>query len=250
MATFPQTFKKLLKEKNSVLCIGLDPALPYQRSKNVIPQKYLKVYDENEARLNFCLDIVEQVNEFCIAAKPNQQYLLGLTKKQHQKLTGTIKKAKMLSILDYKLNDIRDTVETINIAHESVMKARGYELGIIVLTLTSNPEAIKYMKLAIFDRRPIYKSIAQDISKYNADGAVIGATGHVTQEDITYIRRTIGEEKIILFPGIGTQEGDPEKVIKAGQHNILINVGRDIIYADSPVKKAQHYYELFRRIRE
>jgi orotidine-5'-phosphate decarboxylase len=264
-----------MKEKDSVLCVGLDPALPSQRSKDVIPQQYLKVDDENEVRLDFCLDIVEQVNESCTAAKPNQQYVFGWTKKQHQKLTSAIRKANMLSILDYKLNDIRDTVEsslfhlaecgydaitfnplmgnleeTVKFAHESSKKARGYELGIIVLTLTSNPEAIKYMKQATLDKQPLYKSIAQDIRTYNADGAVVGATGHVAQEDIETIRKTIGEDKVILVPGVGTQRGDPVKIIKAGSRNILINVGRDITYADNPGIKAEEYMKLFRQAGE
>ena len=275
MPSFLNAFSKLLKEKESVLCVGLDPALPSQRSKDIIPQRYIQVDDENEDRLNFCLDMVEQVNDSCIAAKPNQQYVFGWTKKQHQKLTHAARKARMLSILDYKLNDIRDTVEssifhlaecgydaitfnpfmgnleeTVKFAHESAQKARGYELGIIVLTLTSNPEALKYMKQANLDGQPLYQSIAQEILKYNADGAVVGATGHVTQTDIATVRKTIGDERVILFPGIGAQKGDPEKIAKTGKQNIIINVGRDIIYSDNPSKKAENYRSLFNRFRE
>lgn len=275
MSSFLQRFSVILKDKDSVLCVGLDPALPKQRAKDVIPPKYLKSGDENEARLNFCLDMVEQVKESCIAAKPNQQYVIGFTKQQHRKLTGTIRKLKMLSILDYKMNDIRDTVEsglfhlaecgydaitfnplmgnleeTVKLAHESAQKVRGYELGIIVLTLTSNPEAVRYMKQAILDKKPLYISIARDVKKCEADGAVIGATGHVTEDDIRSIRKTVGAEKVFLFPGVGAQKGDPEKIIKSGGQNILINVGRDIIYSDSPVEKADSYCKLFNAIRK
>jgi orotidine 5'-phosphate decarboxylase subfamily 2 len=275
MTSLLQKFSILLKEKDSILCVGLDPALPRQRVRDVIPSEYLTTTDENEARLNFCLDIVEQVKEYSIAAKPNQQYVLGFTKQQHRKLTDAIRRSRMLSILDYKLNDIRDTVESslfhlaecgydaitfnplmgnleeaVKLAHESVNRTRGHELGIIVLTLTSNPEAVRYMKQATLGGQPLYVSIAQDIRKHKADGAVVGATGHVTQEDVRLIRETIGEDKVILFPGVGAQEGDPEKIIKAGNQNILINVGRDIIYSDNPAERAKSYRTLFKQTRE
>jgi orotidine 5'-phosphate decarboxylase subfamily 2 len=275
MVGFLQAFSTLQKRKDSVLCVGLDPALPRQRAKDVISSKYLATADENEARLSFCLDVVEQAKEYSIAAKPNQQYVLGFTKQQHRTLTDTIRKSRMLSILDYKLNDIRDTVESslfhlaecgydaitfnpllgnleevIKLAHESVKKTRGYELGIIVLTLTSNPEAVRYLKQATLDEQPLYVSIARDIRRHEADGAVIGATGHITEDDVRLVRKTIGEEKILLFPGIGAQKGDPEKIIKTGGRNILINVSRDIIYSDNPGEKAEAYQKLFNEIRE
>jgi orotidine-5'-phosphate decarboxylase len=52
----------------------------------------------------------------------------------------------------------------------------------------------------------------------------------------------------MLVPGIGAQSGDPEKVIRAGGTNILINVGRDIIYSANPRRKSEEYCQLFRRI--
>jgi len=274
LSYFREEFSSLSKEKKSILCIGLDPALPKQRSNNVIPEKYIKD-DENIARLDFCLDIVEQTQDFSCAFKPNYQYVVGFTKTLHQKLTDAIRKSYSLSILDYKLNDIKDTVESaifhlaecgydaitfnpfmgnlsevVNFAHENVKKLRGYDLGIIVLTLTSNPEAIKYMKEATINSKSLYLSIAEDVKTHGADGCVVGATGHVTEEDIKLIRAVAGEDKILLVPGIGVQKGDPEKVIRAGGKNVLINVGRDIIYSEDPSKKAKMYRDLFNKLRK
>jgi orotidine-5'-phosphate decarboxylase len=107
--SFRDRYAHLRKKKSSVLCVGVDPALPRQRRDSTIPEKYL-VKDENEARLNFCHDIIDLVEDYAVAIKPNQQYIFGFTKEQHQKLTAHIKKSNMLSILDYKLSDISDTV--------------------------------------------------------------------------------------------------------------------------------------------
>jgi len=274
MKSLFQIFSSLILQKDSVLCIGLDPALPQQRNNNTIPSKYIDRYNENDSRLNFCLDIINEVSDYCIAAKPNHQYIFGFSKKEHQVLTASIREHGMLSILDYKLNDIKDSVEssifhildcgydavtfnplmgnmreTVGFAHSMGEKRRGQELGIIVLTLTSNPEALKYMKNANCPDSPMYLNIANEIKLTEADGAVVGATGHITETDISKIRNTIGDDKLLLIPGVGTQKGDFEKIIKCGGKNITINVGRDIIYSANPKEIAKKYNESFNIIR-
>lgn len=270
--SFIERFIRLREEKNSVLCVGVDPALPKQRENRTIPKKYVDTYDENEARLNFCLDIIDMVKDSAVAIKPNQQYVFGFTKKQHKRLTDAIKKNDMLSILDYKLNDISDTVESavfhlsesgydaftfnplpgnlnevVAFAHNSSRKLRGYEMGIIVLTLMSNPEAVTFMKKAKIGRLPVFKFISEQIRDYNADGCVVGATGHVTERDIKAIRNIVGSDKIFLIPGVGAQKGNAKKVLKVAGENVLINVGRDIIYSENPKSKAREYYMMFAR---
>jgi orotidine 5'-phosphate decarboxylase subfamily 2 len=270
LTEFTDKFSTLAEEKSSILCIGLDPALPSQRPKDVINTKYLKNVDENEARLNFCLDIVKITKDYCCAFKPNQQYVAGFTKIHHQKMTDAIRKADAISILDYKLNDIGDTVESalfhihqwgydavtfnpfLGNTEITVKAAHKYapEIGIIVLVLTSNTEAIRYQKEAMIRSKPVYLAVAEDVKKFNADGCVVGATGHVTKNDIAQVRATIGDEKVLLIPGVGAQRGDPEKAIKAGGRNVLVNVGRDIVYSNNPKEKAKSYSEMFQGIRK
>jgi orotidine 5'-phosphate decarboxylase subfamily 2 len=272
--SFPIRFEKLKNERNSVLCVGLDPALPAQRKDAVISSKYLKNVDENEARLNFCLDMIDAVHESSIAVKPNQQYVFGFTKKDHQQLTNYSRKNGLISILDYKLNDIGETVasaifhlsdagydaitfnplpgnlkETVDFAHEHSSVTRGFELGIIALTLMSNPEAAIFMKKARVGKLAMYESISKQVRDFNADGCVVGATGHVRSGDIRNIRELVGKDKVFLVPGIGTQKGDAKKVLEAAGENVLINVGRDIIYSENPKLKAEHYSALFKSIR-
>lgn len=266
MMSFLNRYIRLRKEKESVLCVGIDPALPRQREKKTIPVKYVKDNDENEARLNFGLDIIEMVKDYTVAIKPNQQYLFGFTKKQHRKLVDSIRKHDMLSILDYKLNDISDTVESaifhisesgydaitfnplpgnlqkvVQLAHNS-KKVRGYELGIIVLTLMSNPKAVSFMKKAMIGQLPLFKFISEQVRDCAADGCVVGATGHVTENNIKTIRRIVGPDKVFLIPGVGTQKGDVGKVLKSAGKNILINVGRDIIYSVNPARRAKEHF--------
>jgi len=266
LGTFSEKVSDRRKEKRSLLCVGLDPALPSQRSRDLVPAKYLEEGDENKARLTFCLDIVESVAEYCCAFKPNLQYVLGWTGEDHQRLTSAISKAGAISILDCKLGDIGDTnasalyhirrwgydaitfnpllgnlEDTVELAHRDER-----QLGILVLTLTSNPEAVRYQKNATIDGTPLFLAIAQDVKGYDADGCVVGATHHVTEKELREVRAIIGPEKVFLIPGIGAQEGDLGKLLAAGE-NILINVSRDIIYTKDPRRRAR---ESCQRLRE
>jgi len=267
--SFLERFLELQKQKNSILCIGLDPALPSQRKKDVIPQKYLLDTDENEARLNFCYDIIDKVSDYCIAVKPNEQYVRGFSKQQHQKLSRYARNAGLLSIYDCKLGDIGETAEaclfwinkwaydaiTLNAQpgnlEQGVAIAHGYDppIGLLVLTLMSNPEAVKYFKQSMLATKPVFIAIAEDVKRFDADGCVVGATGHVTENDIRSIREVTGQDKVFLIPGIGAQRGDPEKVVREGGKNILVNVGRDVIYSSSPSEKAKEYNEMLNRLK-
>jgi orotidine 5'-phosphate decarboxylase subfamily 2 len=255
------------KEKRSYLCVGLDPALPRQRTSQTIGKRYLDGADENEARLRFCLDILDMTQDYACAFKPNQQYLIGWTKKEHQILTAAIRETGAVSIIDYKLGEIADSAESalfhirecgydaltfnpfFGNLETAVKQARGKEpwLGLLVLTLTSNPEAIRFQKNATVSGKPLFMAIAEDVRRYDAEGAVVGATSHVSDEDIKRIREAIGPERIVFIPGIGTQKGELQVAGTAGQ-NVLVNVSRDIAYSEDPRRKADRYCARIRSI--
>jgi orotidine-5'-phosphate decarboxylase len=267
---FADRLRELSSERNSVLCLGLDPALPRQRDKYVIPRKYVTESDDNEARLKFCRDIIGLAADFCVAVKFNEQYLRGLTADCHKELAYLVRGLGMLSIYDCKLGDIGDTVESA-VFHISewgydaitvnplpgnlewvvkVAHGRDPPLGVLALTLMSNPESERFMKSATVDGVPLYLVVAQDVRRYGADGCVVGATGHVTGLDIRLVREAAGDDKVLLVPGVGTQMGDPEKVFRFGGESVLINVGRDIIYSEDPRRKAREWNDTLNEIRK
>jgi orotidine-5'-phosphate decarboxylase len=259
----------LIDKRDTVLCVGLDAALPDQRMNQTIPRRYSDGKDENGSRLAFCMDIIDATKDSCCAFKPNQQYVAGFTRDDHVELTSAIRKAGAVSIIDYKLNDIGNTMESalfhirrwgydaltfnpflgnmetaVTMAHE-ISPA----IGVIVLTLTSNPESIVYQKKAVIGDKPLYQYIAHDVKRYGADGCVVGATGHITVQELGMVRQIVGVDKVLLVPGIGAQKGDPEKAIRAGGKPLLINVGREIIYDPDPHEKAIRYCKLFNGLR-
>ncbi len=260
---FKDRLSILMKKKRSVLCVGLDPALPSQREKETIPREYCGK-DENETRLDFCLKIIEQISNYAVAVKVNDQYVKGFTSREHRMLTEYAREKMLVAIEDCKLGDISDTAEsnlfwmnnwrydaiTVNPLPGNLKQitdvAHSFDppIGIIVLTLMSNPEAVKYFKNASVSGMQLYVAIAKEVKEYDVDGCVVGATGHVTEDDIKTVRRIVGEDKIFLIPGVGKQRGEPEKVIRAGGANLLINVGRDIIYSNNPRRKAEEYKKI------
>ena len=99
--TFKEKWLAAVKKKNSVLCIGIDPATHDQRETQTIP--------EEENKLAFCLKIIEQVAPYAAGIKPNRQYFRDFSRKDFQKMTNHIHQCGMVAIDDSKISDIGDT---------------------------------------------------------------------------------------------------------------------------------------------
>ncbi|MEW6329776.1 MAG: orotidine-5'-phosphate decarboxylase [Candidatus Micrarchaeota archaeon] len=263
---FMDKYAEAKAERKSVLCVGLDPASTYMREgKHAISEQYFESEGEIDGMMNFCLGIVEDVAESAFALKANAQYTLPFGLAHHKKLNNAIHGHGMLSIFDLKLGDIGSSNEAAvywirqsgydaltftpfagNI-QEATTAAHVRWLGIFVLTLMTNPEAVYFMRECSIAGKRGYEWIAGEIKKAGADGAVVGAT-NTTPEELKTIRSLIGDDKILLVPGVGAQGGDAEKMLRAGGKNILINVGRDIIYSSSPKKAAKKYNDEFNKL--
>jgi len=101
------------------------------------------------------------------------------------------------------------------------------------LTLTSNTTAADFQYLES-GGRALYFHVTEKANQWNENkncGLVVGAT---KPQELLSIRK-IAPDLTFLIPGIGAQGGDLEKVVLHGRDGngtgILINVGRDILYA-------------------
>jgi len=262
--SFLDEYARVTGEKNSILCVGLDPALPDQRRSDVIKKQYPG--DESDIILQFCMEMVEAVADHCCAIKLNSQYaLFALSHHKLESLNQQIHSFGLMSILDHKLGDIGSSNDSAlywtkksgfdaitfspfagNI-REATEMAHSRDLGIFVLDLMSNPEAEGFHKKTRFNETPLFVRIADDAKHAESDGLVVGATDHVREVDIQTIRKTVGEDAIILFPGVGSQGGDVKKIFENAGDNILINVGRHIIYGSNPAKSAEDFNKRLQR---
>jgi len=261
-----EKYTKISEEKNSVININLDPALPKQRKEFIINEKYLKE-DDGETLLNFSLDIIEQVSDVCCAIKPNTQYFLSETKILRD-IVKKIHSEGLLAILDHKLNDIGSTTESaiywisdmsfdaltfspftgnVKMATDAAHKKN---LGIIVWTLPSNAEAKDIVLNAKVDGIPLYEFIAKKVKESEADGCVVGLTGHAKEEHIKNIQNIVGDSTIFLMQGVGPQganDSDIQKIKLA--ENPLIGLGRGVIFSEDVRGSVKRYNDLFNKIR-
>ncbi len=260
LMAFLEKYSEARKEHDSVLCVGLDPASIFFKETGSIPRKYFEKNSEVDGMLDFCLDVVEKTSEYAAAFKPNAQFVMPFSLGQLQQLNKKISDAGCLSVYDLKLSDIGSTNESSvywikkagfdaftfspfagNI-EEATKTAHENGLGIIVLALMSNPEAKYFMRDSTVEGKKGYQWVCGKVAECNADGVVVGATNE--GGEMREIRGLIGEEKIILIPGIGKQGGELGVLKQAGE-NVLVNVGRSLIYADDPQKAAGEYKRQF-----
>jgi orotidine-5'-phosphate decarboxylase len=258
---FYEQYLKATKEKGSFININLDPALPKQRNENTVPDRYV-FKEDAETLLNFSLDIIEQVSDYCCSIKPNTQYYLGHTDIL-DKIAKKIHKEGMLAILDHKLSDIGSTNDAAlywikemgfdaftfspfaGNTQMTVEKAHENNLGVIVLTLMSNPEAEKMMIGTKVNGQPYYLYTAQTVKETGADGCVVGLTGFVEGTYIKNIQEVVGDRVVFLLQGIGPQGGQANKIRYA--RNPLVSLGRAVIYSDDPRKAVKGYHDIFKK---
>ena len=258
---FYEQYLKATKEKCSFININLDPALPKQRKENVVPSKYASKEDA-ETLLNFSLDIIEQVSDYCCSIKPNTQYYLGHTDIL-EKIAKKIHTEGMLAILDHKLSDIGSTNDSAlywikkmgfdaftfspfaGNTQKTVEKAHENNLGVIVLTLMSNPEAENMMIHTTVNGQPCYLHTAKTVKETEADGCVVGLTCFVEDEYIKNIQQVVGDRVVFLLQGIGPQGGQANKIKYA--RNPLVSLGRAVIYSDNTKDAVKKYHQIFKK---
>ncbi|MBU7038493.1 MAG: orotidine 5'-phosphate decarboxylase [Theionarchaea archaeon] len=234
-----EKFMAAMKKKNSQLCVGLDP-----RPEIGGP----------DALLDFCITIVEKTSDCCFCYKPNTQYILPLGFSEIKELNDLIHDKGCLSISDHKLSDIGSTNRAAlswlssmgfdaltyspfpgNIK-ETIETAAGYGMGVITLTLMSNPEADYFMK-GVVQGVPGYEFIAQQVAAFKGLGAVVGATCNV--EDINRLHAVLTHQ-LILSPGVGAQGGGLD-IVRVFKERTMVNVSRDIITHENPSERARYY---------
>lgn len=241
MAFLRERYDRAVEASGSILCLGLDPP----------PDKF----PEPESRLRFCLDTIQSLAKYCSAVKINENHIRGLGEDGHRAITQLSKKLGLISILDCKLGDIGETTKagvhtisrlgydafTLNPifgnTKEIVEAAHEHGIGVFLLAHPSGQYGEKFFKQKL-EGEPLYWRFIGEGVEAGVDGYVVGLSKGLTEEEIGEIRRKIGEESIVLAPGMGAQGGDPKPLLRAGGERLLVNVGRSIILAEDPADAA------------
>ena len=252
-----------IKEKQSFLCVGLDPDLnkipqacrDYVRSKMADDNSYI-----SSTLLSFCAIIADKTAPYCVAYKPNLAFFEAYGIPGLQAYDALIKHLNEehphhLIIADAKRGDIGNTsamyarsffegdtqVDALTVApymgEDSVTPFLGYEgKWVILLALTSNKGSHDFQLMEDKNGERLFEKVLKQSQQWGTDENmmyVVGATQGRMFEDI----RKIVPNHFLLVPGVGAQGGSLEEVCKygmiPGDVGLLVNSSRGIIYASN-----------------
>lgn len=260
---FSEELNKVLKKRNSLLCVGLDTDI--QR----IPSFLLS---EVDPLFLFNREIIEATKDFVSAYKLNIAFYesLGIPGWELLERTLSVIPDEILLIADAKRGDIGNTslkyaetfFKTYPFDAMTVSPFMGFDSvkpflereskGVFILCLTSNPGSRDFQRLEV-DGEPLYLRIARKVTEWNTKGncgLVVGAT-HSTEIEAV---RHVAPNMPLLIPGIGAQGGDLEESVRFATDSnglaALFNASRSIIYAGSGMNFAEQAGERAKQMRD
>ncbi len=230
------------QQVNSLLCIGLDPD----------PKRFpVAVQQESDAIFAFNKAIIDATVDIACCYKPQfAHYAAGANEPSLEKTIRYIKDQGVPVILDVKRGDIGSTAEqyaieafdrygadavTINpyLGYDSMEPFLDHQdKGVFILCRTSNPGGADLQNLKLANGKQLFEHVAdQAANVWNKNHNVALVTGATQPSELARIREITGDMPFLL-PGIGSQGGDVEKSIKAGQGGgLIVSSSRAILYA-------------------
>lgn len=274
---FQQKLDEAVEKNNSLLCVGLDPDL------GQLPQRFRKTI---HPQFTFNKWIIDQTHDLVCCYKPNSAFYeaRGAEGISELKMTCDYIRGQYPEIpilLDFKRGDIGNTNEayakfafeylgvdgvTVNpyLGHEALQPflARK-EKGIFILCKTSNAGAGEFQDVIVTSSTSrLNLEVGQTLSEYiayqvvqhwNTNNNCFLVVGATYPEELKKIRRIVGD-MTILVPGVGAQEGDIAKTVKAGLNSrkagMIINSSRGVVFAKNPRAEALKLRDAINRNRK
>lgn len=259
MSRFTKLWLEAVKQKESLLCVGIDAAEAEQNVDRSLPY--------GKTKLQWTLELIDQVSPYAAAVKINRNYYKDFSRADMREVTGLIRERGMLSIDDTKLADIGATNDT-GIYHaaaegydaltyapfpgnmrEAAEQARKHDIGLIALVLMSNPEFRVIKDMRVDGGKPFYLWLAEQAASAHVDAVVIGAPSahnHISEREIMELAERL-PEAAVLVPGIGAQGGEIGPILRVFASRTIANVGRSIIYGADPAEQARKAREMIMR---
>lgn len=251
------------QEQDLLLCVGLDPSIPTPDTAEKTEHLYLQ-------SVSYSMEtVVRATRNIAAAYKPNLGFYLCRGARGIDELHHLCQYIRMHAphtpiIIDGKFGDIGKTNEAYARFAYDFLGADAVTLNpyvggpdafkpfleraekcCIFLCRTSNPEANLFQGQKLEDGRPLYMHVAQEIALHWSPvhknlGFVVGATA---PSEMKEVRGIVGDDALILAPGIGTQGGEIRATLENGlnsrEENLLINVSSGItnVPKDKPFEK-------------
>lgn len=254
---FSQKFDRLLKARDSLLCVGLDP----DPSSMPAPLRRLTPKVQLE---QFLRGIVEGTSAHCAAFKMQLGSYLSYGPDGFDAMARWVKRIGPghLRILDLKANDIPNSMRLVR---DGAFDAFGFDAitvtpwngwetleplfedparGVFVVAHSSNPGSADFQEIPT-PRGQLWLAVVAEVRRlahlHGNIGVVVGAT---FSEALRAARSTLGNGVPILVPGVGSQGGSLSSTVREGAdahgRGLLVNASRSVLYASggSDWKKA------------
>ncbi len=224
---FTSKLIKTAEERNSIVCLGIDPVLEEIPVKAQSPNaKISKFYD----------DIIEATEGSIGAVKPNYAFFAqygfpGL--RALKKVISTCKNRKLPVILDAKRGDIGKSSEAYANEAFKFWKADAVTVapymgndsvqpfinhcssgkGVYILVRTSNSGAADFQELKSASGKKMFMETAGKLVEWHSDGvgAVVGATSTAELKAVAEFFAASGKTIPLLIPGVGAQGGSAKE---------------------------------------
>jgi orotidine-5'-phosphate decarboxylase len=250
---FLEKLRAAARQNNSWLCVGLDSEL--SKIPTFVRERPHAVFEFNRA-------IIEATSDLVCAYKINLAFyeMLGPAGLEILSKTRELIPQEIPVIADAKRGDIENTARayakalfeyyrfdaaTVNplMGFDSVAPFCEYpEKCAFILVRTSNPGARDFQELNCAGK-PLYQHIAEKARQWNTRqnvGVVVGATA---PQELSLVRRIVGDEIPILVPGVGAQGGDLERAVKNSVNSrgelAIITASRSVLFASQERDFAQ-----------
>ena len=241
-----------IKRKKSLLCVGLDSDIER------IPEEFLKT---SLPQYEFNKRIINATANYTIAYKPNLAFYESVGQIGWLSLEFTQKYIKenypgIFTIADAKRGDIGNTskqyakafFKNLNFDAITLSPYMGYDVVapfleyedkyVIILALTSNKSANEIQFFENKEGIKLFEHIINKSINWGVSDKIMFVVGATKPEYFNTIRN-IAPDNFLLVPGIGSQGGNLELVIKNGinkNYGLIINSSRSIIFAGSGYK--------------
>ncbi len=292
--TFRESWLEAVAKKDSVLCAGLDPAefemgrgdtgLPEGTDKRDWALRYVEAvapycaglkpngkYWEGEKDESALREVVALAHELGVIVDDRKLADIMETNEAGAFYSGQ-RGATAVTIAPFAGN-----------MEESANHARKWNLGAITMCLMSNKEYEREKNklvdvsgnkegytqddFVVFigdDGRPHVRQfiqLAHDAKAFGLDGVVIGAPSaknHIKDYEIRDIRRHVGEDMLVLLPGVGAQGGEAGAIWQYFRRDrVIVNVSRALMFPagqnsgpDDWKRAAEHYRDMLNGLRK
>ena len=245
-AAFLDRLATIQQEKETRLCVGLDP------DPARFPSFLLGDHSLAASAMRFNAAIIEATAPFACAFKLNLAFYENFGREGPRVIDETLDRLPedTLAIADGKRTDIGNSARfyaaatfkqhdfdacTVSpyMGAEAVQPFLNYEgKAVFVLTRTTNPSADALQQLHT-NGQPLYEHVARHITTWNEEakgtaGLVAGATD---PEALQRLRQACPDLPF-LVPGVGAQGGSVDDTLEAASSGpMLVNSSRAILYA-------------------